>query len=146
MTFPTLSIVVPVLNEAAGLSATLQALAPFKARGVEVIVVDGGSNDGTAVLAQAGGATVILSPRGRALQMNAGANHSSAGVLLFLHADTLLPADADKLIAVALIDSQAVWGRFDVRIAGQSPMLRLVAALMTSLGPIIHPTRQPVMA
>ena len=130
MTSPALSIVVPVLNEAAGVSAALQALAPFKARGVQVIVVDGGSSDGTVVLAEAGGATVILSPRGRALQMNAGANHSRAEVLLFLHADTLLPTVADQLIAQALASGQNVWGRFDVRIAGQSPMLRVVSGLM----------------
>ena len=130
MTSPALSIVVPVLNEAAGVSAALQALAPFKARGVQVIVVDGGSSDGTVVLAEAGGVTVILSPRGRALQMNAGANHSRAEVLLFLHADTLLPTVADQLIAQALASGQNVWGRFDVRIAGQSPMLRVVSGLM----------------
>ena len=130
MTSPALCIVVPVLNEAAGVSAALQALAPFKARGVQVIVVDGGSSDGTVVLAEAGGVTVILSPRGRALQMNAGANQSRAEVLLFLHADTLLPTVADQLIAQALASGQNVWGRFDVRIAGQSPMLRVVSGLM----------------
>ena len=127
MTVPTLSIVMPVLNEAAGLGSTLQALAPLAERGVQLIVADGGSSDGTAEVARAAGATVILSSRGRALQMNAGANHSSAGVLLFLHADTVLPIDADQLIAQALASGHTVWGRFDVRIAGQSPMLRLVA-------------------
>ena len=126
----TLTIVMPVLNEAAGLGAALQALAAFKARGVQVIVVDGGSSDGTAALAQAAGAAVITAPRGRAVQMNAGAQHGSAGVLLFLHADTALPTDADRLIAQALTNGQTVWGRFDVRIAGQSPMLRVVAGLM----------------
>ena len=130
MTVPTLSIVMPVLNEAAGLGSTLQALAPLAERGVQLIVADGGSSDGTAALAQAAGATVITAPRGRALQMNAGANHASARVLLFLHADTVLPTDADQLIAQALANGQSVWGRFDVCIAGQSPMLRVVAGLM----------------
>ena len=125
-----LSIVMPVLNEAAGLGAALQALAPFKAHGVQLIIADGGSNDGTAALAHAAGATVVVAPRGRALQMNAGAAHASAGVLLFLHADTVLPNHADQLIAQALATGQTLWGRFDVRIAGQLPMLRVVAGFM----------------
>ena len=120
----------PVLNEAAGLSAALQALAPLTARGVQLIVADGGSSDATAALAQAGGATVIPAPCGRALQMNAGAKRASAAVLVFLHADTLLPGDADQVIVRALAGGQALWGRFDVRITGQSRMLCVVAALM----------------
>jgi len=130
MTTPTLSIVMPVLNEASGLGAALRALVPFTARGVQLIVADGGSSDGTSALALAAGSKVINASRGRALQMNAGAQQADAGVLLFLHADTLLPEDADRLIAQALADGSAVWGRFDVRIAGQSPMLLVVAALM----------------
>ena len=130
MTPSDLSIVMPVLNEAAGLPAGLQALAPFTARGAQVVVADGGSADATVALAQAAGAHVVAALRGRALQMNAGAQEARAGVLLFLHADTLLPHDADQLIAQALADGTAVWGRFDVRITGQSPLLRMVAALM----------------
>ena len=120
----------PVLNEAVGLPAGLQALAPFTARGAQLVVADGGSADATVALAQAAGAHVVAAPRGRALQMNAGAQEARAGVLLFLHADTLLPHDADQLIAQALADGTAVWGRFDVRITGQSPLLRMVAAMM----------------
>ena len=130
MTPSDLSIVMPVLNEAVGLPAGLQALAPFTARGAQLVVADGGSADATVALAQAAGAHVVAAPRGRALQMNAGAQEARAGVLLFLHADTLLPHDADQLIAQALADGTAVWGRFDVRITGQSPLLRMVAALM----------------
>ena len=130
MAHPPLSIVMPVLNEAAGLGAALQALTPFIARGVQLIVADGGSSDGTATLAMAAGATVTAAPPGRALQMNAGATHASAAVLLFLHADTVLPERADRLIAEALVSGKNVWGRFDVRIAGQSPMLRVVASFM----------------
>ena len=130
MTTPTLSIVMPVLNEAAGLSAALQALASLTERGVQLIVADGGSSDGTVALARAARATVINAPRGRALQMNTGAQYASGDLLLFLHADTLLPEDADQLIARALASGQTVWGRFDVHIAGQSPLLLVVAALM----------------
>ena len=130
MEAPTLSIVVPALNEAAGIFAALSALKPFTARGAQLIVADGASSDDTVVLARAAGATVITAPRGRALQMNAGAQQADAAVLLFLHADTLLPEDADQLIAAALASGTNDWGRFDVRIAGHSPMLRVVAALM----------------
>ncbi len=125
-----LSIVMPVLNEAANLPATFQALAAYTARGTQLIVADGGSTDGTVALAQRAGATVVPAPRGRALQMNAGAQQASGEVLLFLHADTSLPADADQLMAEALAMHSAVWGRFDVHISGDSKMLPVVAALM----------------
>ena len=125
-----LSIVLPVLNEAAGLGAALQALAPLLARGAEIIVADGGSSDPSAELALAGGAQLVHAPRGRALQMNAGAAQARAEVLLFLHADTRLPANADELIREALAGGAHVWGRFDVAITGRPRMLRLIAALM----------------
>ena len=120
----------PVLNEAVGLGAALQALAPFRARGAQLIVADGGSKDGTMALAQAAGALVIDAPRGRAAQMNAGAQVASAGVLLFLHADTLLPDDADLLITEAVASGKTLWGRFDVRISGRSRLLEVVATFM----------------
>lgn len=130
VTLPKLSIVMPVLNEAAGLGAALLALAPLTARGVQLIVSDGGSHDATVALAEAAGAFVVAAPRGRALQMNAGAQQATAPVLVFLHADTELPKNADRLIDQALADGAAVWGRFDVRIAGRSRWFRLIAALM----------------
>ena len=130
MPSPALSIIIPTLHEAAGISAALAALAPLASRGAQLIVADGGSTDGTGQLAGAAGAAVVCAPRGRAMQMNAGAKQAEGSVLLFLHADTLLPADADQHIARALAGGQAAWGRFDVRIAGQSPMLRVVAGLM----------------
>ena len=123
----------PVLNEARGVGPALQALAPLRARGVQVIVVDGGSTDDTEAQARAawnGDGLVISAPRGRALQMNAGAQQAGGGVLLFLHADTQLPADADVRVADALADGTRVWGRFDVRIAGRPRMLRVIATLM----------------
>ena len=122
-----LSIVVPVLNEAAGISAALQSLSPMRARGTEVIVVDGGSRDGTTELAPPLADRVLASPHGRAVQMNAGANVAAGDILLFLHADTRLPENADKLVARALNGSR-VWGRFDVRFAAGA--LPLVAASM----------------
>ncbi|MGD9834835.1 MAG: TIGR04283 family arsenosugar biosynthesis glycosyltransferase [Piscinibacter sp.] len=129
MTAP-LSIVVPVLNEAAGIEDTLRALAPLRARGAEVIVVDGGSRDDTVALATPLADQVIDGPRGRARQMNAGAARASAPRLLFLHADTRLPDCADALIDAALEAHPLAWGRFDVVIEGRSRMLPVVAALM----------------
>src|SRR6516164_7611134 len=111
-----LTIVLPVLDEAAIIVDALQALAPLRARGAEVIVADGGSSDGTANLARPFADRVIAAPRGRGAPMNAGAALGTGEMLLFLHADTTLPDDADRLVARAL--AQRAWGRFDLRIAG----------------------------
>lgn len=126
----SLSIVMPVLDEAAGIVATLESLAPLRARGAELIVVDGGSRDATVARAQAWADRVIDGPRGRARQMNAGAAVARAPTLLFLHADTRLPEGADRLIAQALGVAPLAWGRFDVVIEGRARMLRVVAAMM----------------
>jgi rSAM/selenodomain-associated transferase 2 len=125
-----LSIVIPALNEAAAIGDTLRALQPMRGRGVEVLVADGGSVDGTPALAITLADRVLSAPRGRARQMNAGAAAASGDVLLFLHADTGLPAAADRLVLDGLADSGRLWGRFDVRIAGRSPWLRVVAHFM----------------
>jgi rSAM/selenodomain-associated transferase 2 len=122
-----LSIIVPVLDEAVTIAEALTALTPLRARGAEVIVVDGGSRDGTPGLARAHADLVLSAPRGRASQMNAGAAAAHGEVLLFLHADTRLPADSDRIIAEGLDRTHRVWGRFDVRIAGKSPLLPIVA-------------------
>jgi rSAM/selenodomain-associated transferase 2 len=126
----SLSIIIPVLNEEAEIADGLAALATMRARGAETIVVDGGSCDRTVALAAPLADRVITAPRGRAMQMNAGAAAASADVLLFLHADTRLPAEADRLVLAGLASSGRQWGRFDVRISGRHPLLRIVAALM----------------
>ncbi|MCZ8097435.1 MAG: TIGR04283 family arsenosugar biosynthesis glycosyltransferase [Novosphingobium sp.] len=126
---PALSIVILALDEAAGIQATLQALQPVRARGVELVLADGGSGDGTPALARPWVDALVDAPRGRALQMNAGAERARAEALLFLHADTRLPPLADVLVLQALATG-ARWGRFDVRIEGRPWMLRVVAALM----------------
>jgi rSAM/selenodomain-associated transferase 2 len=130
-----LSIIVPVLNEQAGIAATLQHLTGLRARGAEVIVVDGGSRDRTVALARPLCDRLIAAPRGRAAQMNAGAGVARGDVLLFLHADTGLPADADRLILDGLTasgraSSSRVWGRFDVRIEGRHPLFPVIATMM----------------
>jgi rSAM/selenodomain-associated transferase 2 len=123
-----LTIVVPVLDEAAIITAALQALTPFRARGAEVIVVDSGSGDGTPALAASLADRVIAASQGRGAPMNAGAASGSGDALLFLHADTVLPDNADGLIAAAL--DQRAWGRFDLRIAGRHPFLAVVARMI----------------
>jgi rSAM/selenodomain-associated transferase 2/rSAM/selenodomain-associated transferase 1 len=127
-----LAIVLPVLDEAATIAQRLHALAPLVAHGAWVVVVDGGSTDATVQLAHPLAHRVVRSPRGRAAQMNAGACAAAklgCDTLLFLHADTRLPADADRLIEQALARGTD-WGRFDVRIEGRHPLLGMVAALM----------------
>ena len=123
-----LSIVVPCLDEAPRLPTTLDALAPLRARGHEVIVVDGGSSDGTPTLARGRCDRLMAAPRGRAAQMNAGAAAATGDALLFLHADTQLPSSADETIEDALMKN--LWGRFDVEIDGRHPLLPLVAWAM----------------
>jgi rSAM/selenodomain-associated transferase 2 len=125
----TLSIVIPVLDEAQIIVPALSALSALRARGAEVIVVDGGSRDGTPDLARPHADRVLAATRGRGSQMNAGARAASGDTVLFLHTDTRLPPDADRLVTEALASS-AAWGRFDVRIAGRSALLPCVAALM----------------
>src|SRR5262249_27799866 len=118
-----LSIVIPALDEAAIIAGALRALAPLRARGAEVIVVDGGSSDATVALALPLADRVIVDPRNRGAAMNAGAALGCGDVFIFLHADTTLPDDADELIAAALMDRsldrawRCRWGRFDLQIA-----------------------------
>jgi rSAM/selenodomain-associated transferase 2 len=123
-----LTIVIPVLDEATIIAATLQSLAALRARGAEVIVVDGGSGDGSAALARPLADRVIAGPRNRGAAMNAGAALGSGDMFIFLHADTTLPEDADRLITGAVL--RRCWGRFDLRIAGRHPLLALVARMI----------------
>ena len=122
----------PVLDEAEHVVDALSALAPLRARGAEVIAVDGGSHDDTAALARPHGDRVIEAPRGRAAQMNAGAAVARGDVFLFLHADTRLPAGADRLVLDGLASSGRAWGRFDVQIEGAHPLFPVIAAFMNT--------------
>ncbi len=126
-----ISIVVPALNEAAGIGASLAALQAFRAAGAEVVVVDGGSGDATKSLALPLADRVVDAPRGRASQMNAGAAAARGDVLVFLHADTTLPVDAMTAVTRAL-DEHHQWGRFDVTIADGGVLLAIVATMMNA--------------
>lgn len=135
---PTVDIIMPVFNEAAGIAQQLTRL-QGQTGAHTTIVVDGGSSDGTDEIARAladdrvgPAATVVRvidAPRGRALQMNAGAARAQADVLLFLHTDTCLPADAIERVRNAVVEG-AVWGRFDVRLDGTNVLFRAIEALM----------------
>jgi len=123
-----ISVVIPTLNEA---STIAQAIYSARQLGceTELIVVDGGSEDDTIALAQPLADQVINGARGRARQMNAGAALASGNYLLFLHADTQLPTQAVAQLQVAF-DHNAAWGRFDVRISGQTRLLLVIAFMM----------------
>jgi rSAM/selenodomain-associated transferase 2 len=127
---PALSIIVPCLNEAAGIVAALGRLQRARRHGAEIIIVDGGSVDGTATLAAPFADRSVASPRGRALQMNSGAAIARGRHLLFLHADCALPDGACAAIVDGLAASGRCWGRFDIAIDAAHPALRVVASMM----------------
>jgi rSAM/selenodomain-associated transferase 2 len=126
-----LSIVMPMLNEADVLPAALLALQPLRRQGHELIVVDGGSSDGSAELAAAYADVIVTSEPGRAYQMNRGAERAGGDILWFLHADTLASgAAAAAMLSVFENDPERVWGRFDVRLSGERLLFRLIEWLM----------------
>ena len=127
-----ISIVVPALDEAREIVAALTPLQPLRAAGHEVIVVDGGSADATLALAAPLADRAFVAAKGRAPQMNAGAAAATNDVLLFLHADSRLPAAGVAALLRELPRSGRRWGRFDVAIAGRPAILALVAAMMNA--------------
>lgn len=124
------SIIIPALNESSRLETTLAALQGMREAGHEAILVDGGSGDATREIAAPRVDHVLLGPRGRARQMNAGARKARGDILLFLHADTILPPDSIAAFLEEFPSSGRSWGRFDVRLSGRGPLLRLTAHLM----------------
>jgi rSAM/selenodomain-associated transferase 2 len=124
-----LSIVIPTHNEARGIVAMLDTLQPVRAGGHEVIFVDGGSTDATLALARPLVDSAITAATGRARQMNAGAGIANGDLLLFLHADSVLPGGAVRLLTAAMREGRR-WGRFDVKILSRSRTLKLVAGMM----------------
>jgi rSAM/selenodomain-associated transferase 2 len=126
----SLSIIIPALNEAHSIGATLDAVRELRGN-VEVIVVDGGSIDATVEISRGRGARVVECGRGRGLQMHAGAYAAQGDVFWFLHADTFPPHDAAELIAGALSDARVVGGNFRVLFGGE----RIAASFLTWLYP-----------
>jgi hypothetical protein len=113
------SVIIPARNEAAHLPATLAAIRREAVH--EVIVVDGGSTDGTMAIARADEAIVLESAAGRAAQMNRGAAAATGEFLLFLHADTLLPPNYPELVRATLAGDGVVAGAFEFKIADDFP-------------------------
>lgn len=124
------SVIIPALNESRQIERTLSALQGMREEGHEAILVDGGSGDGTPEIAAPLVDRVLLRPRGRARQMNAGARGARGDVFLFLHADTFLPPDSIGALLNEFPSSRRAWGRFDVRLSGRGSLLRLTARLM----------------
>lgn len=123
-----ISIIIPTLNEEQSIVKCLTALKPYRDY-CEIIVVDGGSVDNTKPLAKPLCDKLISSAKGRAVQMNAGAENTEGDVLIFLHADTFLPEQALYKIAQNINQHQQ-WGRFDIKLSGNHPMLKVIAWLM----------------
>ena len=130
-----IAVIIPVLNEQKALPALLPVLIPLEFE--EIIVVDGGSRDGTVDVARKmlesisdSRYRIISGPCGRASQMNAGAALANSEILVFLHADTQLPDNARQVIADAMDDPQCVGGRFDVRFPRDTGYAWMVSRLM----------------
>jgi rSAM/selenodomain-associated transferase 2 len=135
---PSLSVIVPILNEGAGLEQFLRDLKGCLSDRVEIIVVDGGSHDDSFPLAVLCADQCLKSSRGRAVQMNRGASIAKGDVLLFLHADTRLPDQAELRIVRALSKPQEVWGYFFVRLSGCSRWFRMIAFMMNHRSRLTH--------
>jgi rSAM/selenodomain-associated transferase 2 len=125
-----ISIIIPTLNEAGHIRECLERLQSFRARGHEVIVADGGSEDHTLDSVNGLADIRITAPRGRALQMNAGARQAGGDVFVFLHADTWLPENADQILVSRLENLNHCWGRFDIRLSGHNPLFRIIERFM----------------
>ena len=130
------SVVVPTLNEAGTIGQTLTRIR--QAGQCELIVVDGGSGDETLEIVRKSADRVLSAQRGRAYQMNAGAQVATGATLLFLHADTLPPPGFPYLIEQALIDPDVVGGRFDVDLDAAGWAFRMIGALMNIRSRLTH--------
>jgi rSAM/selenodomain-associated transferase 2 len=125
----SISVVIPCLNEAAIVVGRLSALQPLREAGHELILADGGSIDGTLECASVLADRVESGRPGRAVQMNNGARAASGAVLWFLHLDSRPPPDAALAVLECALDGPG-WGRFDVRLDGAAPMLRVIERMM----------------
>lgn len=129
---PALSVIIPTLDEARSIGATLEVVLGLRGA-VEVIVADGGSRDGTPDIARGRGVLVVECERGRGRQMHAGAGAAQGDALLFLHADTLPPSDAAERIADALRDPSIVGGNFRILFDGERRAARFLTWLYPQL-------------
>ena len=123
------SVIIPALNEADYISGAVERLQAARGRGHEVILVDGGSTDATCGLAEAGVDHILKCDPGRAEQMNHGAQIATGDVYVFLHADTLLNREFDRILDNRSV-SKDTWGRFDIRLSGERFIYRCIESLM----------------
>lgn len=127
-----LSIIIPTYNESQSIENTLISLMHLIEAGHEVIIVDGGSEDDTVSICKKYTGNVLLASKGRANQMNCGAQKASKDILVFLHADTILPDNAAYQIINALSLSNSKWGHFKVKLNGENRLLRIIEFLMNT--------------
>jgi rSAM/selenodomain-associated transferase 2 len=125
-----ISVIIPTLNETEQIQHCLASVQSLRRNGHEVIVVDGGSEDETCSQVKDLADKVIHHSRGRATQMNAGARAACGEILIFLHADTCLPTEADTVITSSIKDSAEFWGRFNVRLSGRHWAFRIIEICM----------------
>jgi len=123
-----ISIIIPVLNEAKAIARTIATAR--EATDIEIIVVDGGSGDGTFEVVESLGVRVLQTPPGRALQMNRGAREATGEIFLFLHGDTILPPEFDKSIRFALAKAKVVAGAFELKIEGSMRGLSIIEKMV----------------
>jgi len=125
-----ISIIVPALNESLNIVNTLKQLQPLRQRGHKILLADGGSTDDTVHLAMPFIDEVIISKKGRAIQMNCAALKAKTDILWFLHADTLIPKNADHLICDGLSDPVDIWGRFNINLTGRHFLFRIIERMI----------------
>lgn len=127
-----LSIIIPVFNESLTIKSTLINLIPLIKEGHELIIIDGGSDDDTVDICNHYTTNVFVSNKGRAAQMNCGAAKASNDMLVFLHADTILPENSAYLITNSFCTSNKEWGHFKARLNGDKFILRIIEFFMNS--------------
>lgn len=125
-----LTIIIPVLNDLNSLQVLLPAIQPWRAQGHEILIVDGGSVDGSMTYARSLADRVLMTGTGRGRQMNLGAENAKHDYLLFLHADTRPPVEAASLVQKALANENKYWGRFDVSLDAPGVMYTVIAFMM----------------
>lgn len=125
-----ISVIIPTLNESTNIVTTLKQLQVLRKNGHKVLLADAGSTDDTVKLASPFVDEIIISKKGRAIQMNSAAFKTQSDVLWFLHADTLIPENADTVILNHLKNSRKAWGYFSIRLSGEHFLFRIIERMM----------------
>lgn len=126
----SISFIIPVLNDRDALATLLPQLQRYREKGHEVLIVDGGSNDGSVTAAREQVDRILITGTGRGRQMNLGAENARHGILNFLHADSIVPEEYDACIQAALKNPRHHWGRFDVTLDEPGFIFRIIGFMM----------------